>query len=255
MKSMFSAFIIDDDKYSIEAIYRMMPWEELNVKTIEKITSPIGIVEKIVEENPHIVFIDIELYNISGLDVIRLCRQQHVNSLFVIISGHNDFQYAHAAVELDVIYYILKPIDEDDIKKVTAKLKILLANANPTDMPQENLSVEKANKIWSAFNTYCNENYMKKIQVADICNHLFISRRTFFYVIKKYTDDSFTEFLAKIRVKKAKELLRNTDKTVAEIAEVVGFHDVYYFSHIFKKVTNSSPSSYRKQCQENKSNV
>ena len=56
---MFHAFIIDDDPISIEATYILFPWEELGITKIDKIDSPTGLVDRILAEKPHVVFIDI----------------------------------------------------------------------------------------------------------------------------------------------------------------------------------------------------
>lgn len=123
---MFSAFIIDDDKVSVEVTYMLFPWHELNVTQIEKIYTPTRLVKKILSESPDIVFIDIEMGDISGLDVMKECKEAGSKSYFIIISGHDNFTYAHTAVNLGALYYLLKPIDKKDIDAVVVKLKTAL---------------------------------------------------------------------------------------------------------------------------------
>ena len=57
---MFHAFIVDDDPISIEATHILFPWEDVGITKIDKIDSPTGLVERILAEKPHVVFIDIE---------------------------------------------------------------------------------------------------------------------------------------------------------------------------------------------------
>lgn len=128
---MFRAFIIDDDRFAVEATCKMFPWQELNVTQIEKIYSPIGLTERILAEQPQLVFIDIEMGSISGLDIMRRCKEEGSEALFIIISGHDNFDYAHTAVNLGAVYYLLKPIDFADVQKVTVKLKHFLAQQTP----------------------------------------------------------------------------------------------------------------------------
>jgi len=124
--SVFSAFIIDDDKVSVEVTYMLFPWHQLNVTRIEKIYTPTGLVEKILSESPDIVFIDIEMGDITGLDVMKECKEAGSKAYFIIISGHDNFDYAHTAVNLGALYYLLKPIDKKDIDAVVVKLKSAL---------------------------------------------------------------------------------------------------------------------------------
>ena len=249
---MLSAFIIDDDKYAVEAVYGIFPWEELGVGTIYKFYSPVGIVERINNDSPDIVFIDIEIYNVSGLDIIRQCKESHSDALFVVVSGHDNFKYAHAAIALDVVYYLLKPIDPNDVLIATQKLKALLENKNCSQNIDDYAGTQKnkTDEQWGKITEYISENYNKKINVDDICKYVFISRRTFFYLVKQYTNLSFTDYLTNFRMKQAKILLETTQLPLSEIAESVGITDYNYFSKLFKKATNISPIRYRQQKQE-----
>lgn len=246
---MFRVFIVDDDKYSAEATYRMFPWEELNVSKVDRIYSPANLTERILNEKPHVVFIDIEMGTVSGLDIIQKCNEMGTNALFVIISGHDNFNYAHTAVNLGAIYYLLKPIDLSDVENVTKKLKKLLIKE---DIELSNEETPK--DLWNKILDYIKKNYMKKIQVQDICSELYISSTTFYNAFKANSDETFIEYLTHFRLEKAKPLLRSTSKTIHEVSEAVGIKDHYYFSKIFKKYTGMTALEYRNK-EMNKSDA
>ncbi len=237
---MFRAFIVDDDKYSAEATYRMFPWEELNINQVDKIYNPAGLTERILKEKPDVVFIDIEMGAVSGLDIIRNCNEQGSSSLFIIISGHDNFNYAHTAVNLGAIYYLLKPIDLSDVENVTQKLKRLLTK------PDISLVEEEPPKdLWDKIVNFIKKNYMKKIQAQDICSELYISSTTFYNAFKANSDETFIEYLTHYRLEKAMLLLRSSSKSIHEVAESVGIKDHYYFSKIFKKYTGMTALEYK----------
>lgn len=239
---MFHAFIVDDDKYAVEATYRMFSWSELNVSSVTKIYTATGLVERILAEKPHIVFIDIEMGTVSGLDIIQKCTEQEVDSLFVIISGHDNFSYAHTAVNLGAVYYLLKPIDLADVKSVTAKLKKVLPQAPAEPEPEA-----PPKDLWGKITDYIERNYTKKIQAQDICSDLYISSTTFYNAFRANTNETFIEYLTRFRLEKAMEQLTATTRPIPEIAEAVGFADSYYFSKIFKRNIGMSPYEYRSQ--------
>lgn len=239
---MFKAFIVDDDKYAADAIYLSFPWEELRISKLEKIYTPIGLVEKILTESPHIVFIDIEIGKTSGLEIMKKCKELGSDSLFIVVSGHDNFSYARTAVNLGAIYYILKPIDPLDVEQVTKKLSTLLVDNNQySDAKVEN------KPLWDSILGYIEKHYSEKLQVPNICSALYISQTTFYNTFKAHSELSFVEYLTNFRLEKAKFLLINTNKTIPDISFSVGIQDQYYFNKVFKKVMGVSASEYRTQ--------
>lgn len=251
---MFKAFIVDDDKYAVEAVNMMFPWEELNITTIEKIYSPDNLADIIIAEKPHLVFIDIEMGNVSGLDIISECIEQKSESHFIIVSGHDDFNYAYAAVNLGVIYYILKPIDYNDIENVKKKLKKILLSDNDgqaiPDIPEFETSVfsnENYRTLWCNILKYIEQNYSQKILAQNICSEFFISPGTMYNLFRANINKTFVEYLTEFRIEKAKELLKNTSQTIPEIADAVGIKDPYYFNKVFKKHTGFTAINFKKR--------
>ena len=58
---------------------------------------------------------------------------------------------------------------------------------------------------------------------------------------------TFREYLQNVRMKKASEMLEKTDKTIAEIASLVGYSDPAFFYRLFRKTMNMTPQEYRKE--------
>ncbi|WP_308637610.1 helix-turn-helix domain-containing protein [Paenibacillus silvisoli] len=74
-----------------------------------------------------------------------------------------------------------------------------------------------------------------------------ISIPTLRRIVHDYTGYPLGEFVHRLKVAEAKKLLLNTDKTVMEIASLLGYSDMFYFSRLFKKLTDTAPSTYRAQ--------
>jgi two-component system response regulator YesN len=74
-----------------------------------------------------------------------------------------------------------------------------------------------------------------------------MSNSRFSTVFAQQSGKTFTEYLTGLRMNRAKELLRETDKRSSEIAFEVGYNDAHYFSYMFKKQTGMTPSEYRKE--------
>ncbi|GIP32511.1 response regulator [Paenibacillus sp. J2TS4] len=93
---------------------------------------------------------------------------------------------------------------------------------------------------------YIEENYDdEQLSIQKICRHVMMSASYFSSAFKQYTGETFVEYLTRIRVGKAKELLAQTSLRKYEIAYMVGYKDPHYFSALFKKHTGESPTDYR----------
>jgi two-component system response regulator YesN len=93
---------------------------------------------------------------------------------------------------------------------------------------------------------YIQEHYSEQIKLEDVANKVYLSPSYFSNIFKKETGQNFTDFLVDYRMQEAKELLRNADLSVNEIADRVGYVEQRYFSKLFKKVVGIKPTEYRK---------
>jgi two-component system response regulator YesN len=94
---------------------------------------------------------------------------------------------------------------------------------------------------------YIKENYAEaKLSMEMVCKYLVLSASYFSLIFKSHTGETFVSYLTRIRVEKAKELLKCTDLKTYEIADRIGYVDPHYFNLIFKKATGITPTVYRK---------
>ncbi len=93
---------------------------------------------------------------------------------------------------------------------------------------------------------FIENNYMHGITAGDVAAKLGIDRTHFFRIFKAKTGISPEQYIMKLRMKAAKDLLSSGTNTVTEIASLVGVSDVYYFSKLFKRTEGISPTEYRK---------
>jgi AraC-like DNA-binding protein len=84
-----------------------------------------------------------------------------------------------------------------------------------------------------------------KLSVAKICEELYISDSQLRRTIHKLTGASPNEYITMLRLKKAKEMLSTTNKSIKDISCACGFASPYYFSRAFSKTIGMSPSAYR----------
>lgn len=93
---------------------------------------------------------------------------------------------------------------------------------------------------------YIEENYTRdSISLNEVADAVEVSANYFSTVFRQETGMTFTEYVTKKRMDKAKQLLRQTERPSGEIASEVGFKDSHYFSFVFKKTQGCTPREYR----------
>lgn len=94
---------------------------------------------------------------------------------------------------------------------------------------------------------YLSNNYMNKVSLQDIAEKEFLSSQYLSYKIKDTFGLGFNEYLNQIRVEESTKLLLDTDRSISDISEEVGFSHVRYYNKHFKIHYNMTPLQYRKK--------
>ncbi|RKW50696.1 MAG: helix-turn-helix domain-containing protein, partial [Lachnospiraceae bacterium] len=94
---------------------------------------------------------------------------------------------------------------------------------------------------------YIEEHYMKEIKLRDLALVAHISSTYYSIKFKKDMGITFKEYLINFRMNKARELLKDEDRSCKEVGMAVGYMDYVQFSKIFKKYVGTPPEIYRKQ--------
>ncbi|MEZ0536731.1 response regulator [Caldicellulosiruptoraceae bacterium PP1] len=145
---------------------------------------------------------------------------------------------------------ILSEIEESIITLINTQDNNLLIEMKSTILKiisENKTNQEKilSNDIISAVINYLKDNYTNEISLSQISSQYNLSSYYFSKLFKKSLGINFKEYITRLRVNKATELLRTTNLSIKEISYAVGFDDPNYFVKIFKKVTGSTPTSYR----------
>lgn len=129
----------------------------------------------------------------------------------------------------------------DSIKNTLAELLILIhRNNNLSTLTASKSDIRLQNAI-----DYIIKNHAEPLTLEKCADVACMSHSHFSRVFHQTTALSFKEFLNRIRIDKAAELLETTNYSISDIAQKVGFSTESYFGYIFKKIKKKSPSGYR----------
>lgn len=119
---MYKVLLVDDEPWSLVSLKNAFNWNAYGFEVAFETTSPSEAYRLICDELIHIVFLDIRMPEISGLDLISMVRDEGIDVDFVIVSGFDEFSYAQQALKDGVLDYCLKPVQPDKTDDLLKKL-------------------------------------------------------------------------------------------------------------------------------------
>lgn len=93
-------------------------------------------------------------------------------------------------------------------------------------------------------------NLDKRYTLDELAGLANMTRVSFSRLFRQKTGYSPVDYLLRLKIQKASELLETTELPINKIAETLGYHDPYYFSRLFKQFTNFAPTQYRASIRE-----
>jgi YesN/AraC family two-component response regulator len=255
---MYSVLIADDESIIRKGLKSFVEREEgFEVKGLaEDGQDALMLAEEV---KPDLCFVDINMPFMNGLDFIERLTKVSPDSICVVITGYDDFGYIQRALRLHVKDYLLKPISEEDFKKLMERLReILKYRKNEGDIRnwQENTREKldegqqddsRYSENIKAARAYVKQHYHDPdLSLNEVAEAIHVSGPYLSKRFKEETGDSFLNYIQRLRLSKAMSMLSDESKAIYEIAFKCGYSSQHYFSTAFKKELNMSPADYRK---------
>lgn len=244
---MYRALIIDDEKPVRIAISKLGHWNHYHIALPEMTSNGMEALSAMREIRPDVVFVDMNMPVMDGSTFLEKASLEFPDSQFIVVSGYDDFTYAQRAIHYGAVDYLLKPIKEDELNRAIEKA---LLRINPSEtFGQEDTDTEGASpeEIIGIIKDYIDSNYCTNIKITMFAEKYFFSIEYLTKLFKSKYGYSIYEYVLKLRMERAKELLANEENKIIDIAGRLGYADNHYFSKAFRNYYGVSPSQYRKQ--------
>ena len=231
---MHTVLIVDDEPLVRVSVRHIITENIRGVNIVGEAGNGVDALALYEKFKPQIMITDIKMPVLSGLGLISRLREQNANIETIIISGYSDFEYARQAIKFGVTDYVLKPIKATELKAAIEDcIKRLPVVAGEPKSAAKRL-IE-----------YIDNSFDKPLSMEELSAEFSFSSKYLSNLVKNETGKNFTDYITDLRIKKAIELLTQTDMEIKLIAGAVGYADQQYFHRIFKKKTGQTPSRFR----------
>ncbi len=251
---MLKILVIDDENVVRNGIVLETDWAALDCEVVAEATNGEEGLAAIEKYHPDIVISDIRMPKMDGIEMLKQLREKGDQTYVIFLSAYNEFTYAQQAVRYNATDYLLKPYDDGDLEQAIQDVKDqLLKRQQDGDFRHEedvlsHAALQKGDKskyVADALD-YIGEHLSDPdISIRSIAEAIDISESHLSHIFKKETDYTVNAYITRYRMRTAMKLLKSRKHKVYEVAELVGYRDIAYFSTIFKKVTGVNPSEYQ----------
>lgn len=237
---MYDVYIVDDEPLVLEDMKKNIPWLEYNMQVIGEENDPHRAADAIIELKPDIVFTDIQMPRLSGIEMIEIAKERGASCVFVVVSAHERFEYARQLIQLGGFDYLIKPVEEAQYSELLTRLLSRMER----DHKEKNRPVTSSEEL-NAILKYLNRHLNQKHTLGDLAKKFNISPNYICNLFAKHMETTFSTYMTKIRMERAAGYLKDTEKPVKEISGSCGYEDYFYFCRVFREYYSCTPTQYR----------
>lgn len=245
---MWKVMIADDENYMLEAMEHLIDWQKMDCQLVFKAPNGKILLEEVRKNPPNIIITDIKMPVVNGIEVAQYIYENNLPIKVIILSAYADFEYAQEAIKYDVCGYIIKTsvieMLPEMIQKAIGKIPVTVKVAKED-------GVYYSDDILGRLQKYISRHYTEKLNLTQISGELHANGSYLSRLYKVKTGENLFDVINKMKLSKAKEYISQGYR-INEIAQMVGFDDVSYFSRVFRKYEGCSPREYEKILKEEK---
>lgn len=240
---MYKIIIIDDEGKIAEGMAELFPWKSIGFEVVSWFTGARQALEYI-ENNPvDVVLTDIEMPDISGVELSRkLMGKENIHTIF--FSSYDHYEYFRSAIQNGVADYLLKPVNYTALTQCFVRVREKLdAGHCRRTVPEPRAYYDQ---IIGEVHQYLNEHF-RTASLEEAAAKVNLSATYLSRILKEKGDGNFSKILLQIRMEKACEKLKDINFKTYDVAYYIGYDNPKSFSRAFKAHYGISPSEYRKR--------
>lgn len=260
----YRVLVVDDEPIVHQMMARIVASSGLPLEVVGFASSGAEALAAARNVRPDICLLDIQMDDMTGLELTDSLQEVlGYRPAIVYVTAHRKFEYAREAVRVGAVDYLVKPISTRKVITTLARavgrleanrlehlelerlrhqlesvLPATVSSAGPAD-------TTRRGHIVRAVRDYIDTHFAEPLGLSDVADHLNLSPGYIGSLFKAEYGISFKAYLRRVRVARAKELMQDPRLNLTEVARLVGYADISYFSQSFVQETGVRPSEYR----------
>ena len=249
--------IVDDEYIAVEGVLNGVNWESLGFEQVLHAYSYSEAVEVFQKNYVEIMICDIEMPDGTGLELVEWVNQHSPDTLCIIMSCHDEFDYARQALSLRCLDYVLKPVRYATLTAILKKAMDTVGErrhkARMEAFGQQYIDMVSG-KNWDnqenaieRVEHYISAHLSEDLSVKSLADMVYVGADHLTRTFKKRYGKTVTDYILEKRMILAGELLKDSRLTITMVSDAVGFGNYSYFTEQFKRFYGKTPREYRKQ--------
>ncbi|MGM0881399.1 MAG: response regulator transcription factor [Bacillota bacterium] len=243
---MSSILLVDDERWVRTALRKVIERSGHPFQVLNECSNGLEALEWLENNTVHVIMTDVKMPVMDGITLVKQLHERKQQTEVVMISGYDDFPYLQFALRAQVVDYLLKPVEVDDMSSCLETIQGRLAKvdaaqplAAAADEDEQESPIRQAVR-------YIHSVLPGDITLQEVAAKVHLNPSYLSQLFKQQMKINFIDYVLEHRMEKAKQFLSQTTLRVSEIAERVGYSDLAYFSNAYKRITGMTPSEYRK---------
>lgn len=211
--------------------------------------------ETTLHKRPDIVISDVMMPVMNGFELCRRIKEEITvsHTMVILLTAMGDSDSTSYGYKLGADFYLAKPFEMETLLSILCnqlkgreRIRELYNESTQLLSPVETTSSSADEQFLIRLNRLITENMNSQtFSIQFLVDRIGVGRTTFYQKVKILTGMSVNEYINKLRINQALQLLESSDATISEIADKVGFSYQCHFSTAFKQITGMTPTEYR----------
>lgn len=239
---MYRVYVVDDDSVILDEIVNTVPWLDNGFEVVGFSTSPVDAIDEIKRLCPVVVFSDLKMPDMDGVEMIKQLQESFGACEFVMLSAFDSFEDSRRFFRMQGFDYILKPVRQQEVQIVLERLAKRLSSK----YSQEQEETGGLTPAFAELIEYVNTHFQKKHTLDSLAKQFNLGPNYICNLFAKHFNSTLTRYITALRMQEALRLMQIPGKAYKEVAVDCGYSDYYYFCKVFKEFYGASPTAYQR---------